>query len=189
MSGLREGVVGRDPTHLLPLPDQLRAMDPPVSAEVLRIVDAEHARWRQLHDRLIAMIATLIDVAAQDRPVLEVVEEVVAGTSVPLDSLVAAAIDPADIAALLRAHGSTGDVAVEDGATVFRHQCGSGLRYWRDNPDTPRVAADEVPGVPAGSPRYCARCMFTIHGHGGDQWQVTPPEDPSEHCTWTVRSG
>jgi hypothetical protein len=35
-------------THLVPLPQQLRALDPPVDPRVLAIVDAEHGRWRQL---------------------------------------------------------------------------------------------------------------------------------------------
>ncbi len=179
---------GSDPVHLVPLPDQLRRLEAPPSAEVLALVDAEHARWRGLHDRLIAMIATLLDVATDaGRPVREVIEDVVTGTNVPLDSLVGVRIDPAEIAGLLRAHGSTGSVREEAGTTVFRHQCGTGLRYWRANPDTPTVVEGEVPGVPAGSPRYCARCISTIHGHGGPQWQVTPPTDPTQCCTWTVR--
>jgi len=58
-------------THLVPLPQQLRALDPPVDPRVLAIVDAEHGRWRQLHDRLVALIVQLLDVAADDRPVDE----------------------------------------------------------------------------------------------------------------------
>lgn len=173
--------------HLTPLPEQLRQRMPSVPEDVLTLVEEEHARWRQLHDRLIAMIAALIDVAASDgRPVLEVIEGVIAGTSVPLDTLVDARIDPVEIAGLLRAHGSMGSVTVAGATTTFRHECGTGLRYWRDNPDTPKVAEDEVPGVPEGSPRYCARCMYTIAGHGSDTWLVTPPADPSQFCTWTV---
>ena len=171
--------------HLLPLPEQLRRREPPVPADVLALVEAEHARWRQLHDRLIALIAALLDVAvAGGRPVAEVIDELIAGTTVPLDTLVAG-LDPADIAGLLRAHGSTGSVTVDGPGTTFRHECGSGLRYWRDNPDTPKVAEGEVPGVPGGRPRYCARCIRTITGNGPG-WTVDPPADPGERCTWTV---
>ncbi|MDQ3464013.1 MAG: hypothetical protein M3500_04770, partial [Actinomycetota bacterium] len=112
--------------NLTPLPERLRQLRPTVPDEVLVLVDAEHQRWRQLHDRLIAMIATLIDVATADRPLLEVIQAVVAGTSVPLDSLVDAGIDPADIAGLLRTHGSTGSVTVEGDTTTFEHDCGTG---------------------------------------------------------------
>ena len=174
--------------HLDPLPERLRRRDPSVPADVLELVDAEHARWRQLHDRLVGLIAALIDVAAADgRPVREIIEQLLAGTRVSLDTLVDARIDPEEIAALLRAHGSTGSVTVDEaGTTTFRHVCGSGQRYWRDHPDTPRVAEGEVPGVPGGRPRYCARCISTIAAHGGGQWTVDPPEDPQGHCTWTV---
>jgi hypothetical protein len=172
--------------HLLPLPDQLRRREPPVPPDVLALVDAEHARWRALHDRLIALIAALLDVAvAGGRPLAEVIDELIAGTTVPLDTLVAAGLDPADVAGLLRAHGSTGSVAVEGPTTTFTHECGSGLRYWRDTPGTPTVAEGEVPGVPAGRPRYCARCIRTIAGQGPG-WTVDPPADPGERCTWTV---
>jgi len=180
---------GADDLHLLPLPEQLRRLDPPAPADVLALVEAEHARWRQLHDRLIALIASLLDVAAAGgRPVREVIEELIAGTSVPLDTLVSQRLDPAEIAGLLRAHGSTGTVSVDGPTTTFTHECGSGLRYWRDNPGTPKVAEGEVPGVPGGRPRYCARCISTIHGHGHG-WTVDPPADPSRPCTWTVTTG
>lgn len=172
--------------HLDPLPDQLRRRRPPVPDDVLALVEAEHARWRQLHDRLVGLIAALLDVAAEGRPVDDVIERLIARTQVPLDSLVDARIDPADIAALLRAHGSTGSVSVENDTTTFRHECGSGQRYWRDHPDAETVAEGEVPGVPAGRPRYCARCIRTIAGHGSGRWAVTPPTDPAGHCTWTV---
>lgn len=173
--------------HLDPLPVQLRRRHPPVPEDVLRLVDAEHARWRQLHDRLVGLIAALIDVAAEDgRPVRDVIEALLAGTKVSLDTLVDARIDAEEIAALLRAHGSTGSVSVEVGTTTFRHECGSGQRYWRDHPDTPTVAEGEVPGVPGGRPRYCARCISTIAAHGRGQWTVDPPEDPEGHCTWAV---
>ncbi|MFW3169308.1 hypothetical protein [Geodermatophilus sp. CPCC 206100] len=176
--------------HLEPLPDRLRRRDPPVPPDVLALVEAEHARWRTLHDRLVGLIAALLDVAADDgRPVREVVDRLLAGTRVSLDTLVDARIDPAEIAALLRAHGSTGTVTAEDGATVFRHRCGSGQRYWADHPETPTVADGEVPGVPGGRPRYCARCIATISRHGGERWRVDPPADPTGHCTWTVAAG
>ncbi len=171
--------------HLVPLPEQLRRLSPPVPPEAIALVEAEHARWRALHDRLVALIAALLDVAADGRAVQDVVDELIATTSVPLDSLVPPAPDPAEIAGLLRAHGSTGTVQVAGATTSFRHECGSGLRYWRANPATPTVAEGEVPGVPAGRPRYCARCIRTISGHGTD-WTVTPPEGPDDACTWTV---
>lgn len=172
--------------HLLPLPEQLRRLDPPVPPDVLALVEAEHARWRGLHDRLIALLAALLDVAVDGgRPVDEVIDELIRRTTVPLDTLVATGSNPTDIAGLLRAHGSTGSVEVDGRTTVFRHECGSGLRYWRDNPDTPTVTDGEVPGVPAGRPRYCARCIRTITGHGPG-WAVDPPADPGERCTWTV---
>lgn len=174
--------------HLVPLPEQLRRRRPALPEDVLALVEAEHARWRQLHDRLIALIAALLDVAtAGGRPVREVIDELIAATTVPLDTLVAAGLDPADVAGLLRAHGSTGTVEVDGARATFRHECGSGLRYWRDNPATPTVADGEVPGVPGGRPRYCARCIRTIAGHGPG-WRVTPPAGPEDRCTWTVDS-
>lgn len=177
-----------DELHLLPLPDQLRQRTPPLPADVLALVEGEHARWRQLHDRLIALIAALLDVAvAGGRPIAEVIDELIAGTAVPLETLVAVGLNPTDIAGLLRAHGSTGSVDVDGRTTTFRHECGSGLRFWRDNPDTPRVAEGEVPGVPGGRPRYCARCIRTILSHGPG-WTVDPPSAPAERCTWTVTS-
>ena len=181
----QEGTVRGEEPHLLPLPEQLRRREPPVPADVLELVTAEHARWRALHDRLVALIAGLLDVAvAGGRPVAEVIDELIAGTSVPLDTLVPS-VGAAEVAALLRAHGSTGTVAVDGPTTTFTHECGSGLRYWRDNPGTPTVAEGEVPGVPGGRPRYCARCIRTITGHGGG-WSVDPPADRDHPCTWTV---
>lgn len=173
--------------HLVPLPDHLRGLDPPVAPEVLAIVESEHARWRALHDRLVGLIAALLDVAADGRPVREVIDELLAGTEVSLDTLVDASIDPAEIAALLRAHGSTGTVRRDGATTTFTHACGSGGHFWRTHPDTATVGAGEVPGVPEGRPRYCARCMTTIAVHGGERWTVDPPAQPEEHCTWTLR--
>lgn len=170
---------------LTPLPQRLAELAPP--AEVMALVEAEHARWRDLHDRLIGIIAATIDVAvAHGVPLQQVLDEVVAGTQVGLGTLVSSQLDPVAIAALLRAHGSVGPVVQTPGAVEFHHECGSGLRYWRDHPDTLTVAEGEVEGVPAGRPRYCARCMNTIATHAGDRWTVQPPADTADHCTWRI---
>lgn len=181
-SGSDEG-----PLDLTPLPERLQGRTPPVPQDVLELVLAEHGHWRALHDRLIALIAALIDVAAADgRPVKEIIDAVVERTSVPLDDVVGSGVDAAGIAALLRAHGSTGAVTVDGATTTFVHECGTGLRYWKANPDTPTVADGEVPGVPGGRPRYCARCMVTIADHGAGDWTVQPPPDVGQRCTWAV---
>ncbi|MBP2369395.1 hypothetical protein [Pseudonocardia parietis] len=173
------------PLDLTPLPERLAALGP--SPQVAALVEAEHARWRELHDRLIGIIAAAIDVAVDHgTPLQEVLDELVDRTRVGLDALVPDRIDPAAIAALLRAHGSTGTVHETADAVEFRHECGSGLRYWRDHPATATVGDGEVEGVPAERPRYCARCMHTIAGHGGGRWTVAPPADPAEHCTWRI---
>lgn len=172
--------------HLLQLPDQLRALDPPVDERVLALVDAEHARWRGLHDRLVALIVELLDVAAEDRPVAEVIDRLIGGTTIPIDDLVGSRVDAAEIAALLRAHGSRGSVDVDGDTTTFTHACGSGGQYWRSNPSVATVADGEVPGVPGGRPRYCARCVRSIAAHAGDAWVVHPPEEPDQRCTWVV---
>jgi hypothetical protein len=183
-------VTGADPEpHLLPLPEQLRRLDPPVPEEVLALVEAEHATWRQLHDRLVALIAALLDLAARDRPVAEVIDELIGTAAVPLDRLVGAGLDPREVAALLRAHGSVGTVAVEGDAVEFRHACGSGQRYWRDEPGAVTVAEGEVPGVPGGRPRYCARFVRAVDAHGGGACTVSPPPDAVEPCVWRVRTG
>ena len=104
-------------THLVPLPQQLRALDPPVDPRVLAIVDAEHGRWRQLHDRLVALIVQLLDIAADDRPVDEVIARLIGETTVGIDDLVGSTVDAVEIAALLRAHGSVGTVAVDGDVT------------------------------------------------------------------------
>ena len=104
-----------------------------------------------------------------------------------IDDLVGSTVDAAEIAALLRSHGSVGTVSVDGEVTTFRHACGSGGRYWRDNPDVAKVAEGEVPGVPGGRPRYCARCVRSIAAHGGDAWTVEPPAEPGAPCTWRVR--
>lgn len=172
--------------HLDQLPDLLRALDPPVDERVLALVDAEHARWRGLHDRLVALIVELIDVAAEDRPVAEVIDRLIDGTTVPIDDLVGSRVDAGEIAALLRAHGSRGTIEVDGDKTTFRHACGSGGHYWRSNPAVATVADGEVPGVPGDRPRYCARCVRSIAAHAGDAWTVQPPESPEQLCTWVV---
>jgi hypothetical protein len=172
--------------ELTQLPDLLRALDPPVSAEVLVLVDAEHAAWRGLHDRLIALLAAFVDDATeQGRPLQEVLEGAAARTTMGVDELVGTRVDAASIASLLRAHGSWGETEVTTDSTVFRHHCGTGLALWRKNPDLATISEGEVEGVPGGRPRYCARCMHTI-GAFGDSWQVSPPGSPAEVCTWTI---
>ncbi|GGO79894.1 hypothetical protein [Nonomuraea cavernae] len=175
-----------DPPHLAPLPERLRLMDPPPTDAVLALVEEEHARWRQLHDRLISLIAGLLDIAATDRPLDDVISRLIGEASVGLDELVGTRVDAGEVAALLRAHGSVGTVETDGATTTFRHACGSGGRYWRDNPATATVAEGEVPGVPAGRPRYCARCVRTIDTHGGRAWTVAPPAAPDLPCVWTV---
>jgi hypothetical protein len=172
---------------LMQLPEQLAALDSPIAPEALELVRAEHQRWRELHDRLIALIAAFLDEAVeQGRALPDVLDAVVARTTVDVSDLVGMAVQAPAIAALLRAHGSTGSVQPgPSGRTEFRHQCGTGLALWRRSPDQPVIADGEVPGVPGGVPRYCARCMHSI-GAFGDAWRVTPPVSPSGHCTWTV---
>ncbi len=172
--------------RLAPLTDRLRALDPPPDPRVLALVDEEHARWRGLHDRLVALIARLIDVAAEDRPVAEVIDRLVEGASVGIDELVGSRVAAGEVAALLRAHGSVGTVEVDGPTTTFHHACGSGGRHWAANPDVATVADGEVPGVPAGRPRYCARCVRSIAAHAGAAWTVSPPAAPGEACTWVV---
>lgn len=177
--------------HLRQLPDQLRALDPPADEQVLALVDAEHARWRVLHDRLVALIVELLDIAAEDRPLADVIDRLIGGATVHIDDLVSAQVDPTEIAGLLRAHGSLGTVEVRDNAaggatTTFKHACGSGGRYWRDNPDAITVEDGDVPGAPGGRPRYCARCVRSIAAHAGPAWTVDPPEAPGQPCTWVV---
>lgn len=178
--------------HLRQLPDQLRALDPPVDPRVLELVDAEHARWRGLHDRLVALIVQLIDVATdatgREHAVNDVITRLIGETTVGIDDLVGSgvSVDPAEIAALLRAHGSVGTVSSVGPTTTFRHACGSGGHYWRDNPDVAMVADGEVPGVPGDHPRYCARCIRSIASHAGDAWTVTPPDAAEDLCTWQV---
>lgn len=176
--------------HLHPLPERLRRLDPPVREDVLAIVSAEHAAWRGLHDRLIGLIAALLDIACEDRRLEDVIDQVIEAAAVPLDQLVGRAVDPREVATLLRAHGSLGTVAVDgegaDRTVEFRHACGSGQRYWRDNPDAATVAEGEVAGVPAGRPRYCARCVRSIEAHAAGSWTVAPPPDAVRPCVWRI---
>lgn len=171
--------------HLLQLPEQLRRLDVDVPAEVLALVEAEHAGWRQLHDRLVALIASLLDVAVQDRGLQEVIDQMIDSATVELDDLVGVTPGVEQIAALLRAHGSTGSIQRSGGVSTFTHQCGSGLRYWKDNPDVVTVPDGEVAGVPGGRPRYCARCIRSITRHPG-AWSVDPPASPDQPCVWTL---
>ena len=172
---------------LTQLPDLLRELNPPVSAEVLALVDAEHAAWRGLHDRLIALLAAFVDDATeQGRPLQEVLEGAATRTAMGVDELVGTRVDAASIASLLRAHGSLGETEVTAATTVFRHECGTGRALWRQNPDLATVSEGEVEGVPGGRPRYCARCMHTI-GAFGDSWVVSPPASPADRCTWTIK--
>lgn len=174
------------PLHLRPLPEVLREMSPPPDPEVLALVDEEHARWRALHDRLISLIVTLLDVAADSSSLRDVIARVVGEATVSIDDLVGAGVDPVQIAGLLRAHGSVGDVDRAGDTTTFHHQCGSGGRYWLEHPTVATVAEGEVEGVPGGVPRYCARCIRSIDVHGQGGWTVTPPTRPGEKCTWTL---
>lgn len=172
--------------HLVPLPDQLRQLDPAPEPRVLAIVDAEHARWRALHDRLVALIVELLDLAVEDRAVNDVIQRLIGETTISIDDLVGSRVDPVEIAALLRAHGSVGEVDITPEATTFVHQCGSGGRYWLENPQVATVSGGEVPGVPPAVPRYCARCIASIDAHAHGAWTVTPPDQPHHRCTWTV---
>jgi hypothetical protein len=176
-----------EPPHLAPLPEQLRRLGAP--DDVLALVTAEHDTWRELHDRLIGLIAALLDLACRDRPVAEVIDDLIGSAAVPLDRLVSSGVDAGEVAALLRAHGSVGTATTDPatGDVEFRHACGTGQRYWRDVPDAATVADGEVPGVPGGRPRYCARCVRAITAHGGGAWTVSPPPDTVEPCVWRVQ--
>jgi hypothetical protein len=176
--------------HLNQLPDRLRSLYPPVDPAVLAIVDEEHGRWRTLHDRLVALIVELLDIASDGRPVAEVIDRLIGDTTVGIDSLIGAAegggVDAREIAALLRAHGSVGTAETVGATTTFRHACGSGGHYWLEHPNVATVGDDEVAGVPGGRPRYCARCVRSIDAHAGGAWTVAPPSAAGELCTWTV---
>lgn len=177
------------PLHLTPLPEQLRLMNPPPAPEVLALVTEEHGRWRLLHDRLVSLIAGLLDIAATDRSLVDIIATLIGEATVGLDELVGTQIEATEVAALLRAHGSVGTVEVDGDTTTFRHACGSGQRYWRENPATATVAEGEVPGVPGGRPSYCARCILSINAHGRGAWTVAAPASPDVPCVWTVSTG
>ena len=153
-----------------------------------RSILTEYDRWHGLHDRLVSIIAALIDDAVEQgaelAPLLERTRE---RTEVAVDDLVGRSPTPETVAALLRSHHSVGSATQERGTVSFLHQCGSGLAHWRRAPDTALLHEDEVPGVPAGVPRYCARCITTIHAAGAGHWRVSPPRSPyGEPCLWEV---
>jgi hypothetical protein len=176
-------------------PLDLRAFDarldeilagPPDEARDLLL--AEHRQWHDLHDRLVSIIAACIDDAVDRGEALDaLLGRVRDRTGVGVDSLVGTVPSAGSVAALLRAHHSTG-AAAADGATVtFTHQCGSGLAHWRRSPGVALVAAGEVVGVPGGVPRYCARCISTIDAVGDGRWRVRPPSGPDgPPCRWEL---
>jgi hypothetical protein len=176
-----------DDLHLLPFPDEIRRLLDGSRPDVEALAIDAHTQWHQLHDRLIAIIAALIDDAAERGETLQpLLDRIVARTAVGVGELVGAAPAPEAIAALLRTHHSTGTVS-DDGSTVaFDHECGSGLVHWKRNPDVELVASGEVAGVPGGVPRYCARCIHTIDAFGGGSWRVSPPSTPAGMCHWEV---
>ena len=172
--------------HLTPLPDRVADLLGDAHPEVLELVASEHARWHGLHDRLIAIVVSLIDDAIERGEDLgDLLERVNPRASVGVANLVGAAPTPEDIAGLLRAHHSTGRVEEQTDRVVFSHDSGTGLAYWRRNPGAATVGDGEVPGVPGGVPRYCARCVTTI-ARTGDRWSVYPPASPDDHCRWEV---
>ncbi len=182
---------GAEPDPLRPLPEtvaELLSAEPPDLASVLGTVRAEHAGWHDLHDRLVAIIAALLDDAVERGEALApLLDRVIARTSVGVGDLVGAVPGADAVAALLRAHHSTGVIERDGvGTTTFVHECGSGLALWRRMPDVATVAAGEVPGVPAGVPRYCARCIATIDAFAGSRWRVSPPGGPEGRCRWEL---
>jgi len=169
------------------LPERLAESGAELAEPARTIVEDEFQAWRELHDRLIALIAAFLDDAVENgRPIADVLDSVVRRSSIGVTDLLGARIRPETVAALLRAHGSVGTVSSEAGQTTFRHECGTGLKLWRQNPTMPVLDDGEVPGVPGGTTRYCARCIHTISHGFGDAWRVAPPTDPSGHCTWSV---
>lgn len=177
-----------DEFDLRPLPERLAEALAGDRPEALALVVGEHGRWHELHDRLIAIIAALLDDAVDRGEALApLLERVIARSSVGVDELVGSVPTPESVAALLRSHHSVGTVETSPGEPVaFVHDCGSGLAYWRRNPQVTTVSADDVPGVPAGVPRYCARCIATIDAFGGGRWRVQPPAGPGGRCRWEV---
>jgi len=178
-----------DALHLTPVASQVETLLAGREPEVLVLVQDAQDRWKGLHDRLIAIIAACIDDAvdngAELAPLLNRIHE---RTSVGVDQLVSATPSAGSVAALLRTHNSTGSVTRDADVVVFEHECGSGLVHWRNNPGVTKVREGEVPGVPAGVPRYCARCMNTIAAVGKGSWRVTPPTSPDGRCRWELDS-
>ncbi|MDA8365778.1 MAG: hypothetical protein M0Z62_02320 [Actinomycetota bacterium] len=174
--------------ELRPLPEQLAALLAGERPDALDLVAREHASWHELHDRLIAIIVAFLDDAVERGEELgPLLERVVGRSSVGVDALVGQVPAPEAVATLLRAHHSVGTGADEpDGTAVFDHACGTGLAWWRANPDAPTVADGEVAGVPGGVPRYCARCITTIDSFSGGRWRVRPPAGPAGTCRWEV---
>ena len=173
--------------HLNSLTDQVASLLDGERPEVLGAVSTAQQQWRGLHDRLIAIIAACVDEAVENGQELEpYLAAIHQRTSIGVENLVSSTPNPTAIAALLRAHNSTGDVTIKKDMVVFDHQCGSGLVHWRSNPNVSKVLPGEVDGVPAGVPRYCARCMFTIANVGQGAWRVSPPSTPDGRCRWEI---
>ncbi|MFM8958060.1 MAG: hypothetical protein ACKOJH_11735 [Actinomycetota bacterium] len=173
--------------HLIGLSQQVEQALAGEHPEVLAAVRDAQNTWKGLHDRLIAIIVGFLDDAVQQGSDLaELLERVRLRTTVGVPNTATAAPDPHKIAALLRSHGAVGSVHVTESAVVFEHACGSGQQYWRNHPETPKTREGEVPGVPAGLPRYCARCIDTVDALGTAGWLVTPPSSLEERCRWTV---
>jgi hypothetical protein len=173
--------------HLNSLTDQVASLLGGERPELLEAVSTAQQQWRGLHDRLIAIIAACVDEAVENGQELEpYLAAIHQRTSIGVENLVSSTPNPTAIAALLRAHNSTGDVTIKEDKVVFDHQCGSGLVHWRSNPNVSKVLPGEVDGVPAGVPRYCARCMFTIASVGQGAWRVSPPSTPDGRCRWEI---
>lgn len=177
-----------DAFDLRPLPERLAEVLAGDRPEVLDLVATEHGEWHGLHDRLIAIIVALLDDAVDRGEALApLLERVIAGSSVGVDELVGSVPTPESVAALLRSHHSIGTADVPpEGPVTFVHDCGTGLAHWRRNPQAATVGDGDVPGVPGGVPRYCARCIATIDAVSGTQWRVRPPTGPDGRCRWVV---
>ncbi|MFZ9817704.1 MAG: hypothetical protein ACO3D9_00520 [Ilumatobacteraceae bacterium] len=186
-SAADEAQMAGDAVHLEHLGDQVERLLGGEHPEVLAVVRDAQATWKGLHDRLIAIIAAYIDDAVEEGAELAMLlERVRRRTTVGVASVVTVRPNPERIAALLRSHGAVGDVRSEDNSVVFEHACGSGQQYWRSHPATAKVRDGEVPGVPGGVPRYCARCIDTINALGEGGWRVDPPASVDGRCRWTL---